>query len=158
MRVLMITSEWPTSEHVNSGLFVARQVEFLRRAGVDVDVFHFRGARKLSNYLRARRMAQATLAAGSYDLVHAQWGQSALLAFPTRKPLIVTFRGSDLEGVIGTNGKYLAWSYVLRAISKRMARLADQVVVVSERIARHLPERPYHVVPAGIDLELFAPM
>jgi glycosyltransferase involved in cell wall biosynthesis len=158
MRVLMITSEWPSPQHINSGLFVVRQVEFLRRAGVDVDVFHFRGAKKLSNYVRAWRAARAKLEKNSYDLVHAQWGQSALLALPKKLPLIVTFRGSDLEGIVGKNGQYLLSSYILRAISRCMAYFADQVIIVSERVARRLPKRTYHVIPAGIDLDLFVPM
>src|SRR6478672_8534406 len=106
LRVLMITSEWPTAQNVNSGLFVARQVQSLRRVGIKVDVIHFRGARNIGNYLRAWRRVRAQVSTKPYDLVHAQWGQSAVLALPKRLPLVVTFRGSDLEGVVGSDGKY----------------------------------------------------
>ncbi len=43
LRVLTITSEWINTGH--GAPFIARQVEFLRRAGVDVEVFAFRGAK-----------------------------------------------------------------------------------------------------------------
>ena len=42
MRVLMITSEWPSPENPHYVPFIVRQVEFLRREGVTVDIFYFR--------------------------------------------------------------------------------------------------------------------
>ena len=45
IRVLMLTSEWPTQEYPHYVPFLVRQVEFLRRAGVSVEVFSFRGAK-----------------------------------------------------------------------------------------------------------------
>jgi glycosyltransferase involved in cell wall biosynthesis len=157
IRVFMITSEWPTPERPNSGPFIRQQVEFLRRAGVQVDVFRFQGARNPVNYLRAWRRVRSQLKESNYDLVHAQWGQSALLTLPRTRPLVVTFRGSDLEGIIGKRGRYTPWGWVLRMVSRMMGRLADQVIVVSEQMARHLPRRNYHVIPSGLDLDLFKP-
>ena len=62
MRVLMITCEWPTPELPHAVPFVVRQVDFLRKAGVDIDVFSFRGARNPLNYLKAwyRRAAASS--------------------------------------------------------------------------------------------------
>ena len=50
MRVLMITSEWPTPDNPRLVPFIVRQVEFLRKANVSVDVFSFRGAKNPVNY------------------------------------------------------------------------------------------------------------
>ena len=78
LRVLMVTCEWPTtSNNPHAVPFIVRQVEFLRRAGAAVDVFPFRGARKPLNYLRAWYQVQQKLRRKSYDVIHAQWGQSA---------------------------------------------------------------------------------
>lgn len=41
MHILYVTSEWPTESHHWAAPFLVRQVEALRRAGVDVEVFHF---------------------------------------------------------------------------------------------------------------------
>ena len=117
MRVLMVTCEWPTSESPHLVPFVVRQVEFLRKAGVDVDVFSFRGARNPINYLRAWYQVQKKLRQGSYDLVHAQWGQSAPVALPARLPLVVTFRGGEGEGIVGDDDKYTMSGYLLRLVS-----------------------------------------
>lgn len=157
LKVFMITSEWPTAEKPHQVPFIVRQVKFLRQAGIDVQLFPFRGGKSPANYLRAWRKAQAEIARGAYDLVHAQWGQSGLLALPKRIPLVVTFRGDDLEGIIGSSGQQTAQGLILKNLSRLIARTADQVIVVSESLARRLPPRSYHIIPSGIDLDLFCP-
>jgi glycosyltransferase involved in cell wall biosynthesis len=77
---------------------------------------------------------------------------------PKSVPLVVTFRGDDLEGIIGEHGRYTASGWLLRAISRVVARRADATIVVSEHMKRYLPSSvPAHVMPSGIDLELFRP-
>jgi teichuronic acid biosynthesis glycosyltransferase TuaC len=157
LRVLMITSEWPTPEKPYQVPFIVQQANFLRRAGVDVEVFPFRGGKRPVRYARAWRKAQAKIAQGRYDLVHAQWGQSGLLALPRRIPLVVTFRGDDLEGIIGEDGRQTTQGVVLKNLSRLVARAADQVILVSPSLARGIPQRPYNVIPSGLDLRLFCP-
>jgi teichuronic acid biosynthesis glycosyltransferase TuaC len=158
MRVLMVTSDWLWNSWGGPAVFIARQAEFLRREGVDIDLFPFRAARKPQNYVAAWREVRRRVLHGSYDLVHAQFGQSGLTALPKRVPLVVTFRGDDLEGIIGENGRYIPAGWVLRFLSRFVARRADAAIVVSEHMKRHLPASvSAHVLPSGIDLELFRP-
>ena len=142
MRVLMITCEWPDETRQHVAPFVVRQVEFLRKAGVDIDVFAFRGAKNPLNYAKAWVRVRRKLRSGVYDLVHAQWGQSGLIAIPTRLPLIVTDRGGEGHTVLGR---------LLRAIGSWVARRADEIVVVSSHLLRYLPQRPCEVIPSGLD-------
>jgi glycosyltransferase involved in cell wall biosynthesis len=158
IQVLMITTEWPTPERPYDVPFLVRNVDYLRRAGVKVDVFHFRGARRLLNYVTAWKAVRRKLKSGRYDLVHCQFGQSALVALPKVLPLIITFRGDDLEGIIGRRGRYTIVGKALQLISFIVARLADEVIVVSQRLAAKLPPRSYHVIASGIDLEVFRPI
>jgi glycosyltransferase involved in cell wall biosynthesis len=151
MRVLMVTCEWPTSESPHLVPFLVRQVEFLRRAGVEIEIFSFRGARNPFNYLRAWYRVQKKLRHSAYDLIHAQWGQSAPTVLPTRLPLVVTFRGGEGEGIVGDNGRYTMSGYVLRAVSSLVARRADELIVVSSHMRQYLPSRRIHVVPSGLD-------
>ncbi len=157
LRVLMITSEWPTPQKPYDVPFVVRQVEFLRKAGIEVNVLAFHGGRKPQNYARAWLKAWAEISTGQYDLVHAQWGQSGLLALPKRIPLVVTFRGDDLNGITDPDGKLTKSGVVLQNLSRLVARTADQIIVVSENLARLLPDRAYHIIPSGLDLDLFCP-
>jgi glycosyltransferase involved in cell wall biosynthesis len=158
IRVLMITSDWP--DHASWGgtaTFIARQVDFLRAAGVDVDVFRFRGGGNPLRYASAWLGVQRRLRRGRYDLVHAQFGQSGLLALPKRLPLVVTFRGDDLEGVLNkTTGRLTARGRVLPLLSRVVARRADATIVVSAHMKNFLHrEAQPHVIPSGLDLERF---
>src|SRR3954463_5216305 len=158
IRVLMVTSDWLWNSWGGPAVFIARQVEFLRREGIEVDLFPFKGSRHPANYLAAWKEVQRRVRRGGYDLVHAQFGQSGLTALPKRVPLVVTFRGDDLEGIIGENGCYIPSGWLLRSVSRTVARYADAIIVVSEHMKRYLPRSlPAHVMPSGIDLELFRP-
>jgi glycosyltransferase involved in cell wall biosynthesis len=153
IRVFMITCEWPSAELPHNVPFVVRQVEFLRRAGVEIDLFAFRGAKNPFNYARAWIVLQRKLRTNHYDLIHAQWGQSGFLATPRRLPLVVTFRGGEAEGIVGDNGKYTIGGYVLRAVSYWVAMRADELILVSSHMKEHLPSRPVHIIPSGLDFE-----
>jgi glycosyltransferase involved in cell wall biosynthesis len=155
LRVLVVTSEWPTPEFGGGATFVVRQVNFLRRAGIDVDVFAFRGNKKLRNYLMAWKRLQGQLKQRRYDLMHAQFGQSALLSWPKRVPLVVTFRGCELLGDKGPDGRTTRAGKILQRLCRMAAAHADAVIVVSEHMGSCLPSsiRP-HVIPSGLDFDL----
>jgi glycosyltransferase involved in cell wall biosynthesis len=155
LRVLMVTCEWPDADSPHHVPFIVRQVNFLRRAGVDIDVFSFRGARNPLNYARAWARARRRLHRGTYDLIHAQWGQSAPTVLPTRLPLVVTFRGGEGEGIVGDDGRYTVSGEVLRLVSSYVARRADELVVVSAHMREYLPNRRTHVIPSGLDFSRF---
>lgn len=158
LRVLMITSEWPTPQNPHDVPFIVRQVDYLRRTGVDVYVFSFRGGKNPRNYARAWRSARAEINRGQYDLIHAQWGQSGLLALPKKIPLVVTFRGDDLEGITRPDGTLTPKGRLLKNISRLVARAADQTILVSEHMGRSIPNRTYHVIPSGLELDRFCPV
>ena len=159
LRVLMITKDGPSVSWGGTEVFIRRQVEFLRAAGVIVDVFGFQGGGRPQNYARAWSTLRRRLERESYDLVHAQFGQSALVVLPTRLPLVVTFRGDDILGVIGDDGRYVVAGRLLRQMSRAVARRADAVIVVSAHMKEHLPRSvASHVIPSGLDLERFRPV
>ncbi len=159
LRVLMITSEWPDAGSARPTHFIRRQAEFLTAAGVSLDVFAFRGGKNPLNYLAAWGRIWPRLDTDKYDLVHAQFGQSGLLALPRRLPLVVTFRCCDLLGIIdGEDGHVTARGRVLQSASRFVARRADAVIVVSEHMRPLVNTRaPVHVIPSGLDLNLFRP-
>ena len=157
LSVLMLTSEWPEkAEH--TAHFVARQARFLQAAGVRVEVFPFRGEKRPQKYAAAWFQVRRRLAGGQFDLVHAQFGQSALLALPKRLPLVITFRGDDLLGVVGDDGRPTRAGRILQRLSRLAARSANAVIVVAQHMTQHLPAvKAVHVVPSGLDLDLFRP-
>ena len=158
MRVLMVTCAYGLTNHPNCPPYVAQQVNFLRRAGVEVDVFCFRGQKRFVNYLRAWQELHINFKFDEYDLVHIQHGQSGLLNLPKKCPTVVTFHGSDLLGLGALSVRSKFGGMILRNISRWVAHFADEVIVVAEHLAQHLPRGiEYHVIPTGVDLELFTP-
>ncbi|HWC72590.1 MAG TPA: glycosyltransferase family 4 protein [Gemmatimonadales bacterium] len=156
----MITSEWPDPGAAATTNFIRRQAEFLSAAGVSVDVFAFRGHKRPLNYLAAWTKIWPKIDRSRYDVVHAQFGQSGLLALPRRLPLVVTLRGSDLLGIVSDRrGRHTLRGRFLQSATKLVARKADAVIVVSEHMRDHLRTRaPVHVIPSGIDLDRFKAM
>ncbi len=154
IRVLMIVSEWPTPERPYWAPYLVRQVDFLRRAGVDVQVFAFRGARRIANYVGAWRQVRRRLRYEAYDLIHAQFGQSALLAWPREIPLVITFHGCDIQGVKRPDGSMSLGGGILQRLSQLAAAGADAVVLVSERMRRFIPKSvATTVIPMGLDFD-----
>lgn len=159
IRVLMVTSEWPKPGVNVTSHFIKRQAEFLAAAGIDVSVFPFKGAKNPFNYLKNWIRLQTKLRREQYDLVHAQFGQSGLLALPKRLPLVVTFRGSDLLGTVSDRTRrHMRISELHKFLSRLVAAHADAVIVVAEHMKAQLhPSIESHVIPSGIDLRLFRP-
>src|SRR2546422_10610595 len=95
----------------------------------------------------------------SYHLAHAQFGQSGLLALPKGLPLVVTFRGDDLQGMLDPNGRITLAGRLLQLVSQGVARCADATIVVSEHMKPFLHASvPTHVIPSGLDFGLFRPI
>lgn len=158
LRVLMVTSEWPSDDRSKQAPFIARQYEFLVRAGVGVDVLFFRGSKNPVNYLRGWLRCQTRMRTGDYDLVHAQFGQSGILALPKVCPLVLTLRGSDLLGIVDAAGSMTFLGHILMALTRWVSRRADAVVLVSAHMLDYLPPcRRVEIIPSGLDLNLWAP-
>ncbi|MCZ7545727.1 MAG: glycosyltransferase [Anaerolineae bacterium] len=159
MRVLYITAEWPSEDYPTAGAFIVRNVKYLRRAGLEIDVYPFRGRRQISRYVNIYRKLHARIRAQHYDLIHAQFGHSGfLVTLPKPLPLVVTFQGSELAGLYTSKGRNEWISPFLRLAMQFVAYRADEVILVSEHMAQYLGRKNYHVIPGGLDLEVFRPM
>ncbi|HKP91256.1 MAG TPA: glycosyltransferase, partial [Thermoleophilaceae bacterium] len=111
MRVLVVTSMYPTPSRPSLGGFVRDQVEALEKIdGLDLELFAFEpgGA---SRFARAAVELRRRHRRDSFDLVHAHYGLSGwvALALGHRAPILVTFHGTDLEHrVVGPLSRALA--------------------------------------------------
>jgi glycosyltransferase involved in cell wall biosynthesis len=159
IRVLMVTSEWPSHAHPYLAPHIVQQVDSLRSEGLDVTVFSFHGGKKPMNYLKAWFGIRKQYRMSRFDVLHAQFGQSGLLALPCRVPLVVTFHGSDLQGFLRPSGQPALSGFILRAVSRFVGLFATRVIIVSERQRKLLPSGvAAEVIPCGVDLNLFKPM
>lgn len=159
MRILWITSEWPDEVNPGSVPFLVQQVDTLRQTGIEVEVYSFRGAKNPLNYLKAWFDVRSRYCFQHFDLIHAHWGQSGLLAIPVSIPLVVTYHGSDLQGIVGRSSKNKIISKISMVVSRIVFHYAKRVIVVSERLKLYLPQsEKINVIPGGIDLNNFRPL
>lgn len=81
---------------------------------------------------------------GSYDLLHANFGLTGPMALAQwRLPVVLSLWGTDVFGRYGWMGRL-------------SSRLADEVIVMSDAMAEAVPADA-HVIPHGVDLDVFAP-
>jgi len=163
MKVVVLTTSYPSPEHPVAGNFVEAAVKGVRARGVTVEVVspssfaHFgiaygdgiaqnlrRAPWKLglvpgfvAAYARAARRA-----ARDADLVHAHWIPSALAARATGKPYVLQVWGTDVE-----------LARRAPALVRPLVRGARLVVAASSYLAREahvLGACSVEVVPAGV--------
>ena len=155
----MITSEWPTLEHPEWATYIVGQIKSLRQLGLFVDVFSFRGRKNPLVYFKFWNKLRRDFDLNSYHILHAQFGQSGILALPSKTPLVITFHGSDLQGDLTLQGKYSLIGKLLSQISRLVSRFSAFNIVVSDHLANLLPKGlPLVVIPGGINLNQFKPL
>lgn len=141
-----------------SFIFARRQIESLKRAGVNVEVFYLKFRTSLpglfDEWLRLRRAIEQY----SPNIVHAHYGTitSFLCICSTQLPTAITFRGSDLNPDAGIGFIRARLGLVLSQIS---ALRASSICCTSEQLRRRLwwRKKKAVILPSGVDLRLFQP-
>ena len=156
MRVLMVTLELPREERPGTWAAVARQIDSIRARGIDVDIVEVKGPSKVK-YVQAVPRLLARVA--DADVVHAHWGYCGWIArSQMRRPLVVSFMGSDVLGTADHLGRVTLTSRPVVAANRLLARLADGVIVKSQEMADVLRPIRAAVIPNGVDVALFRPI
>ncbi|RZV10814.1 glycosyl transferase family 4 [Natrinema hispanicum] len=126
------------------------QIQALEERGIDCTTVSVPGmvtaesGRSVLDYVRFYPTV-LTESLGSYDLVHANYGLTAPFALAQpRLPVVLSLWGTDLDGELG-------W------VSKRCAPYCDATIVMSEQMKRELGQ-DCHVIPHGVDFDIFEPM
>jgi teichuronic acid biosynthesis glycosyltransferase TuaC len=161
--VLVVACVASTPERPHYGIFTQRQVESIRRLGLQCDLLSISGYRTP----RAYAAAAASLAAMSrrrsrrYALIHAHGGETALAASAYRgAPLLVSYLGSDLLGSPDGDGCLSVGWRVRSGVIRQHARLARAAIVQSAPMVAALPRRLHariEVIPNGVDRSHFRP-
>jgi len=160
IKVLFITTEWPTEENPYAVPFLVRHVQLLQESGISIQVFRFRGKKNPFNYLKAWWRIRQIPYWKEAEILHAHWGQSAFPALFSRKKLVISYHGSDLYGIVNSHGKQTFQGRALTMLSKCMASRADYCITVSNRLKKMLGAKvnKTRTIPMGINLNKFHPM
>lgn len=137
---------YPTSEKPSFGTFVKEQVESLREKNIDVDVLFVNGDKSRINYIWAFPRLWARILTRRYDLIHAHYVFSGIIArAQCLYPVVLTHHGSQV---------FQSWQ---APVCRFVSRFMDRTLVMSEEMKNRgrLPQAT--VIPCGIDLKLFNP-
>jgi len=153
--VLVVTNMYPDAENPHFGTFVREQVEGLRARGLRVDVLIVGGKRRKWSYVEGLRRFRSQIRSSAlgggqrqpYDLIHAHYVFSGIIArLQQRYPLVVSFHGAaEMVGWVGL-------------LCRLLAPFANAVTVTSSLHKTQLGRKDAHIIPCGVDLDLFVPM
>src|SRR3954462_6871278 len=144
LRVLFVTNMWPDESRPWHGTFVKSQADSLQRRGVEVDVLPIRGYAGRSAYSSALVETLRRSRGGAYDVVHAHYGHSGVVARAAqwRSPLVVSFCGDDILGTATQEGTRTMRSRVEAAVFKRLDRPPPPTTTKPPRRGLPPPPRP----------------
>jgi len=154
MRVLTLTNMYPSADEPFRGIFVAEQVASLRKRGIETDVLFVNGPRSRWNYLRGVAELRRTLRATSYDLIHAHYVFSGMIALtqaiylPARRRLPIVLTHHGIEAQRGWTAPLCRWT----------GRRVTRTIATSRRVQEALRLPGVEIVPCGVDTVLFRPL
>jgi glycosyltransferase involved in cell wall biosynthesis len=161
MRVLVFTNMYPFPAMPFYGSFVKDEVDAVRKAGIDVEVYFVNGKDSKSNYIWAPFGLMRRLRARTYDVIHVHHSFCAFFATLQKSiPVVWTFHEGEITSeadIVRADPaiKRLAYS---KGFKRSMARRVDAVAVVSSHLIEPLGITDATTIPCGIDIGLFRPM
>lgn len=139
-------------------VFAHSEIQRIAAAGIVTEIVPFRSSARPDRLLREIRAIRARVRHFKPDIIHAHFG--TITAFATviasRVPVVITFRGSDLNPAPSDG---LLRNVVQKSLSNTAAFFADALILVSRELESRLwlPHRNAHVIPTGVDLDVFRP-
>ena len=126
---------------------VKNQYESLVNIGIQVDIYTILGKGVLG-YLKNIRPLRNKLKKENYDLIHAHYSLSGIIAsLAEAKPLIVSLMGSDahIKGL-------------LKKITLKFQKKWDVTILKSKDMQEHLQLESFNILPNGVDTKRFCPI
>jgi teichuronic acid biosynthesis glycosyltransferase TuaC len=160
LRVLMVTGIYPTAARPDKGTYIKSQVDSLTAAGIEVEVIHPKPGPVSLRYARAFAQVFLKTLTRRFDVMHGHYGLWCLTArMQWTTPVVASFLGSDLLGVVTTDGGYSKFGKLVVRISRWLCRRVDAVIVKSEEMkSAALGGDSIFVIPNGVDFEMFRPI
>ena len=155
---LRVLSVIPAEEEGPAMIFAKRQVRALREVGVVSEPFFLSSRTSPLILLREWRRLRREIGSFRPNLVHAHFGTMTAFfcALAGTRPLVVTYRGSDLNPCPNIPRLRAGLGKVLSQIASLRA---SRVICVSEQLKGRLlwAKARTTVIPTGVDTELFYP-
>lgn len=163
MKICMVTNMYPTGDNPAYGIFIKSQIDSIASLGHNIDLLFIDGRRSRLRYIAAVWRLRRMVKKGNYDLIHAHYGLSGMVACTQRRcPVVVSFCGDDLLGTPTPEGGITFKSKVIIWLGQLAAFLARGIIVKSQQMRAclqfHRARLKAVVIPNGVDFGLFHPM
>ena len=153
---LKVLAVIPHSGGPASMIFAKRQVAAIQGSGIACESFLLSSRTSPIRLWMEYRRFRTLVKDFQPDVVHAHFGTVTALftAFVAQVPIVITFRGSDLNPAPGDNA---IRSWIGRVFSQLAALRAARIICVSDQIRDRLWWRRERtaVIPSGVDTKLF---
>lgn len=158
-RVLMVTGVYPTDRLPDKGTFIKSQIDSLTAAGLEVEIIHPRPGPVPLRYAMATIQVFLKTLTGRFDIVHGHYGLWCLAArIQWRAPIVASFLGDDLLGTPTAEGGFSKKGAFVVRVSRWLCHRVDAVIVKSDGMKKAASIDTVHVIPNGVDFELFRPI
>jgi glycosyltransferase involved in cell wall biosynthesis len=156
MRILVITTGYPTEKKPGEVPAIKDQVESLRQQGITIDIINIREFGKFKYLKAAWNILRLNVQRKKYDLIHSIYGHAGFIALlQFRYPVITTFQGSDLLG--GKDNKEKSSNKFDGIIGRFVAQWVKGVIVMTETMKTISKREDAEVIPFGVNIEIFKP-
>jgi teichuronic acid biosynthesis glycosyltransferase TuaC len=139
-------------------IFAKRLSSYLKDAGVIIRSFSLAPQMSTAKLLKEYYRLREEIKAFKPDIIHAQYGTitAFLTVIATSIPVVVTYRGSDLNPCPSISQVRWAMGYTLSQIA---ALRAKRIICVSDELKRRLwaGKSKVTVIPSGVDTRAFSP-
>ena len=128
---------------------VSKQAASLSNIGINISFYKIEG-KGIVSYLKNRSKLRKELAQNNYDLIHAHYSFSGILAgISTRKiPIITSLMGSDVKVSV-------FWKWIILFSN---SFLWKKTIIKAGRMLQDIKLKNVHVIPNGVDFEVFKPI
>ncbi|MBN3035458.1 MAG: glycosyltransferase [Bacteroidales bacterium] len=145
MKILFVSS---SNSRFGISPIVGNQGKSLQKQGMEVEYFPIIGKGMLG-YLRNIGLLRKYIRSNDYDLAHAHYSLSAIVAsLAGCRPLVVSLMGSDTH-------ISMFWKYVLLMFNRLYW---SALIVKSPGMKQRLNLQSAHVIPNGVDFSKFRPV
>ena len=144
-------------------IFSKNEADFLRSKDVDVEEFYLSSRRRPLIILKELNQLLYKIKEFNPHIIHAQFGGitafiAAVASLLTRTPLVINFRGSDLNNTSKADGFLV--DIFTSFFSQVSVLQASGVICVSTNLLKKvwLKKKNMRVIPSAIDLDFFYPV
>ena len=155
MKVLMITSEWPSEKNPNQVPFLVESVNFLEKNNISFKICRVR-TNSIKKIKKSILDIIKLIKKEEFNLVHVHWGYNFIYGCFLNLPLVTTYHGSDLNIPKSWTIKTLLMAF----ISRISTIYSDHNIFVNSSLCKpaNLNRNKNSIIPMGVNLEKFFPM